>query len=101
MQTRLAFAVATEVDPNILVVDEILAVGDAGFQQKCFARIEKFRRAGKTIIFVTHDMIQIREHCDRTILLDEGSIIADGEPSEVTDYYRSLAVPELASPQGV
>jgi len=96
MHTRLAFAVATEVDPDILVVDEILAVGDASFQEKCFARIDKFREAGKTIIFVTHNMPQVTEHCDRAVLLDKGSIIADGEPAEVVAYYKSLTVPEMA-----
>ena len=97
MQTRLAFAVATEVDPNILVVDEILAVGDASFQQKCFARIDKFREAGKTILFVTHNMHQVTEHCDRAILLEKGSIIADGEPAEVVRFYGSLTLPEMTT----
>lgn len=96
MHTRLAFAVATEVDPDILILDEILAVGDAGFQQKCFARIESFRRAGKTILFVSHSMLQVTEYCDRTILLDKGSIIADGEPAEVVAFYNSLTSPETA-----
>jgi len=95
MHTRLAFAVATEVDPDILVVDEILAVGDASFQQKCFARIDKFREAQKTILFVSHAMPQITEHCDRAVLLDRGSILADGEPENVVDFYRSLSTPEL------
>ena len=95
MHTRLAFAVATEVDPDILVVDEILAVGDASFQQKCFARIDKFRKAKKTILFVSHAMPQITEHCDRAVLLDRGSILADGEPEDVVDFYRSLSTPEL------
>src|SRR3974390_1387104 len=85
MQTRLAFAVATEGEPAILTPDEILAVGDACFQQKCFARIDKFREAGKTILFVTHDMSQVTEHCDRAVLLDKGSIIADGQPDEVVN----------------
>src|SRR5271165_7038622 len=97
MQTRLAFAVATEVDPHILVVDEVLAVGDTGFQQKCFARIDKFREAGKTILFVTHNMPQVAEHCDRAVLLDKGSIIADGEPAEVVSFYKSLTLPEMAA----
>jgi len=97
MQTHLAFAVVTEVDPNILVVDEILAVGDASFQQKCFARIDKFREAGKTILFVTHNMSQVTEHCDRAILLEKGSIIADGEPAEVVRLYGSLTLPEMAA----
>jgi len=91
MYMRLAFAVATEVDPDILVVDEILAVGDAAFQQKCFERLKRFRESGKTILFVTHSMQQIIEYCDRAILLDNGSIVADGEPTEVVDlfYVRS------------
>lgn len=96
MHTRLAFAVATEVDPDILILDEILAVGDAGFQQKCFARIESFRRAGKTILFVSHSMQQVTDYCDRAVLLDKGSIIADGEPTEVVAFYKSLASPETA-----
>jgi ABC-type polysaccharide/polyol phosphate transport system ATPase subunit len=99
MHTRLAFAVATEVDPKILVVDEILAVGDASFQQKCFARINKFRKAGKTILFVSHDMGQVREHCDRVVLLDKGAIIADGKAVDVVSYYGSLTEPEMASAQ--
>jgi ABC-type polysaccharide/polyol phosphate transport system ATPase subunit len=99
MQTRLAFAVATEVDPEILVVDEILAVGDASFQQKCFARINYFRRAGKTILFVTHNMLQVTKHCDRAILLDRGTIIADGDPHEVVGLYGSLGTPEIEAPQ--
>ena len=99
MHTRLAFAVATEVDPDILLVDEILAVGDSAFQQKCFARIEKFRRAGKTILFVSHNMIQVTDHCDRALLLDKGSLIADGAPAEVVSFYKSLSMPELTAAQ--
>jgi len=94
MQTRLAFAVATEVDPDILVVDEILAVGDASFQQKCFARINKFRSKGKTILFVSHNMDQVTEYCDRVILLGRGMILADGDPDEVVGFYKSLSTPE-------
>ena len=102
MHTRLAFAVATEVDPKILVLDEILAVGDAGFQQKCFARIEKFRNAGKTILFVSHSMTHVNSYCDRAILLEKGSIIADGNPEEVVGLYQNLSTPRLApSPQPV
>jgi ABC-2 type transport system ATP-binding protein len=97
MQTRLAFAVATEVDPDILILDEILAVGDASFQQKCFARVDNFRRAGKTILFVSHSMPQVTEYCDRVVLLDKGSIIADGEPAEVANTYKSLTVHELTA----
>ena len=87
---RLAFAVAMEVDPQILILDEILGVGDFNFQQKCFARIQSFRNAGRTILFVSHDMCQILEKCDRAVLLDQGRIVADGEPEAVVDAYRAL-----------
>jgi lipopolysaccharide transport system ATP-binding protein len=89
MYMRLAFAVATEVDPDILVVDEILAVGDEPFQRKCFERIERFRRSGKTILFVTHSMQQVVDHCDRAIYLDGGKVVVDGMPERVVDLYFS------------
>ena len=97
MHTRLAFAVATEVDPQILILDEILAVGDSGFQQKCFARIEKFRNAGKTILFVSHSMALVTQYCDRAVLLDKGSVIADGNPTEVVGCYKNLTAPEMVT----
>jgi ABC-2 type transport system ATP-binding protein len=78
MYMRLAFSVATEVDPQILLIDEILAVGDAGFQAKCLDRIDRFRRAGKTILLVTHSLKQVADHCDRAILLEAGSVVFDG-----------------------
>ena len=90
MHMRLAFAVATEVDPDILIVDEILGVGDAPFQQKCFARIHGFRNAGKTILLVSHDLDKIVQHCDRALLLNQGAVIADGNPNEVVATYRNL-----------
>jgi ABC-type polysaccharide/polyol phosphate transport system ATPase subunit len=93
---RLAFAVATEVDPDILVVDEILAVGDEPFQRKCFERIENFRRSGKTIMFVTHSMQQVVDHCDRAIYLDGGKVVADGKPEDVVDLYFSANAIEHA-----
>lgn len=96
MQTRLAFAVATEVNPEILILDEVLAVGDIGFQQKCFERIRRFRRAGKTILLVSHAMPVVVEHCDRAVLMEKGSMIADGNPREVTELYRAMLTPELA-----
>lgn len=99
MHTRLAFAIATEVDPRVLIIDEILSVGDAGFQQKSFARIEKFRRAGKTILFVSHSMPQVITYCDRAVLLEEGSIIADGRPTEVAERYQSLTAARIAVAQ--
>jgi ABC-type polysaccharide/polyol phosphate transport system ATPase subunit len=98
MYTRLAFAVATEVNPDILVVDEILAVGDAAFQQKCFERLEAFRHSGKTILLVTHSLGQILEHCDRALYLDKGRVVADGDPAQVVELYttaNAVEQPEL------
>src|SRR5271157_451798 len=94
MYTRLAFSVATEIDPEILLIDEILAVGDAPFQEKCFERLRNFRKAGKTILFVSHAMNQVAAQCDRAILIDHGSIMADGHPDEVIEVYRSSVTPE-------
>lgn len=94
MYARLAFAVATEIDPDILLIDEILGVGDAAFAVKCSQRIRKFRESGKTIILVTHDMGTVVQMCDRVILLDRGVVQADGEPIEVTSFYKSLWTPE-------
>ena len=93
MYMRLAFSVATEVDPDVLLIDEILAVGDAGFQQKCFDRLRSFKRAGKTIVFVSHAMSQVEEHCDQVLLMDKGSIVATGMPHEVIEtYQQSMAL---------
>lgn len=89
MYMRLAFAVATEVNPDILVIDEILAVGDGAFQEKCFERLARFRSAGKTILFVTHSMAQITKFCDRAILLEHGRMLLEGPPEEVVDYYTA------------
>lgn len=87
MFLRLAFAVAVHVDPEILVVDEALAVGDAAFQGKCFARIGRLRAAGCTIVFVSHDMGAIIAHCDRAILLERGRMALAGSPKEAADRY--------------
>jgi ABC-type polysaccharide/polyol phosphate transport system ATPase subunit len=97
MYMRLAFAVAIEVDPEILVVDEILAVGDLGFQQKCFERLRRFRQAGKTMLLVTHAMAMVQEHCDRALLIDHGSLIVDGSPREAIATYSALFSPEVAA----
>jgi ABC-type polysaccharide/polyol phosphate transport system ATPase subunit len=88
MYMRLAFAVATEVDPDILAVDEILAVGDTAFRQKCFDRLQRFRAANKTILFVTHSMQQIAEYCDRAILLDKGQLLFDGTPQQAVELHN-------------
>jgi len=88
MYVRLAFAIAINVEPEILVVDEALAVGDELFRRKCYARIEEFREAGKTILFVTHDMPTVNELCARTIFLDKGELILEGPASFVTTQYE-------------
>ncbi len=95
MYMRLAFAVAIEVDPQILVVDEILGVGDLGFQEKCFERIRRFRASGKTILLVTHSMETVLQNCDRALLLDHGNLLADGPPEDTVALYRNLVTPEV------
>jgi lipopolysaccharide transport system ATP-binding protein len=92
MQVRLAFSVATAVRPEILIVDEALAVGDVLFQQKCFDRIREFCRAGTTLLFVSHSMGSVYSLCDRALLINEGRIAVDGEPKEAIDLYNALAV---------
>lgn len=92
MQMRLAFAVSSHVNPDILLLDEVLAVGDEAFQRKCLGRIFDFRRGGGTLIFVSHDPAAVERVCDRALLLDDGVVVADGPPDEVlTHYHRRLA----------
>lgn len=94
MYVRLAFSIAVSVDPDILIVDEALAVGDEGFQRKCLARIQAMRDAGTTILFVSHAMGMITQLCDRAILMDRGEILIDGEPKEVaSNYFRLIRAP--------
>ena len=90
MYMRLGFAIAVQVNPDILLMDEILAVGDLAFQQKCFNWIDEFRRRGKTTILVAHAMGAVRAHCQRVLLIDAGRLIADGPPDEVISLYESL-----------
>lgn len=90
MFVRLAFAVAINVDPDILIVDEALAVGDSRFQMKCFRKFEDFSNSGKTILFVTHDLQTVRQYCDYVYLLEEGKIIDQGEPNKVVNAYYEL-----------
>jgi teichoic acid transport system ATP-binding protein len=97
MYMRLAFSVAIEVDPQILVVDEILGVGDMGFQAKCFERIHNFRMSGKTILLVTHNMDNILRHCERAILMEKGKIMMDGPPEEVLELYKTLMLPDAVA----
>lgn len=91
MQVRLAFAVAISVDPDILVVDEALSVGDEAFQRKCFARLESLREKGVAILFVTHSAGTVLEICDRALLLDRGDPLASGTPRRVITLYHKLA----------
>lgn len=90
MYIRLAFAVAINVSPDILVVDEALSVGDEAFQRKCFARIEKIRNQGATILFVSHSAGTVLELCNRAIMLDGGELLAIGAPKEVVSRYQKL-----------
>jgi ABC-2 type transport system ATP-binding protein/lipopolysaccharide transport system ATP-binding protein len=98
MYIRLAFAVATEIDPDILVIDEILAVGDVGFQQKCFERLHHYRKQNKTILFVSHSPTQVLDLCDRVILIDKGEIAFDGDPARGVELYSAQAAAALPAP---
>jgi ABC-2 type transport system ATP-binding protein len=90
MMVRLAFSIAIQAHNNILLIDEVLAVGDASFQRKCFEVFKRIKQEGKTVIFVSHDMNAIREYCDRAILLEEGQIISQGHPDTVANDYLQL-----------
>jgi teichoic acid transport system ATP-binding protein len=95
MFARLAFAVAINIDPEILIVDEALSVGDVFFQSKCYKKFEEFKSLGKTIIFVSHDLGSITKYCDRVFLLNRGDFLAEGSPREVIDIYKKLLVNQL------
>jgi len=90
MQARLAFAVATAVRPDVLIVDEILSVGDSYFQHRSFDRIKKFKEQGTSIILVTHGLSDVRALCDHVILLDKGQILKQGQADEVIDFYNAF-----------
>lgn len=92
MFVRLAFAVAINIEPEILIVDEALSVGDVFFQAKCYKKFEEFKKMGKTIIFVSHDLSSISKYCDRVILLNQGLKIAEGEPQKMVDLYKKVMV---------
>jgi homopolymeric O-antigen transport system ATP-binding protein len=89
MHVRLAFSVATAVRPDILILDEALAVGDAYFQHKCAARIRSFKAQGTTLLFVSHDPAAVRSLCERALLFDHGLCVKDGPPDEVLEYYNA------------
>jgi len=91
MIVRLAFAVAIHVDPDILILDEVLAVGDQGFQAKCRDRIRQFRTAGKTLLFVSHAPDAVKELCDRALWLDHGRVVMEGAAARVLEAYKESA----------
>ena len=95
MFVRLAFAVAINIDPEILIVDEALSVGDVFFQNKCYRKFEEFKKQGKTILFVSHDLSSISKYCDRVVLLERGRKIGDGAPKEIIDMYKKVLVGQL------
>jgi len=96
MLVRLAFSVMIQVDAEILLIDEILAVGDAAFQQKCYEEFERLRRDGVTVLFVTHDMGAVQRFCDRALLLERGRVVDVGEPEAVANRYLELNFSEAA-----
>ena len=113
MFVRLAFAVAINIDPEILIVDEALSVGDVFFQAKCYRKFEEFKQMGKTILFVSHDLSSISKYCDRAILLNKGEKFSEGDPNEIIDLYKKVlvghenddedtaaAIPETVSEEG-
>jgi lipopolysaccharide transport system ATP-binding protein len=95
MHTRLAFAVAAHLEPDILIVDEVLAVGDAEFQKKCMGKMGEVARGGRTVLFVSHNMTAVEGLCDRAIWLDRGRPVADGRPSDIVSRYLSTAFDPL------
>ncbi|MDO4513501.1 MAG: ABC transporter ATP-binding protein [Lachnospiraceae bacterium] len=92
MFVRLAFAVAINIEPEILIVDEALSVGDVFFQAKCYHKFEEFKEQGKTILFVSHDLSSISKYCDRVVLLNQGNKLGEGSPKEMIDIYKRVLV---------
>lgn len=95
MFVRLAFALAINVEPEILIVDEALSVGDVFFQAKCYRRMEEIRKKGTTILMVTHDMGSIIKYCDRVVLLNRGEFVAQGEPGRMVDLYKKILAGQM------
>ncbi len=95
MFVRLAFAVAINIDPEILIVDEALSVGDAFFQAKCYKKFDDFKEAGKTVIFVSHDLSSISRYCDRVVLLNKGHKLSEGSPKDMINLYKKVMVGAL------
>jgi teichoic acid transport system ATP-binding protein len=100
MFVRLAFSVAINIDPEILIVDEALSVGDVFFQAKCYHKFEEFKQMGKTIIIVSHDLSSIAKYCDRVILLNKGIKLGEGQPKEMIDDFKRVLVGQYELPTG-
>lgn len=98
MFVRLAFAVAINIEPEILIVDEALSVGDVFFQAKCYHKFEEFKKMGKTIVFVSHDLSSISKYCDRVFLLNQGNLLGEGSPKEMIDAYKRVLVGQYEVP---
>lgn len=92
MFMRLAFAVAINIEPEILIVDEALSVGDVFFQAKCYHKFEEFKEMGKTVVFVSHDLSSVSKYCDRVVLLNQGVKLGEGSPKEMIDAYKQVLV---------
>src|SRR5918996_2727252 len=101
MQVRLAFSVMVQVDADILLIDEVLAVGDVSFQQKCFDVFNRLRDEGKTILFVTHDMSAVRRFCHRALLIDRGEVLKIGKPDDVAADYVDVSFDAAAPDEAV
>lgn len=97
MFVRLAFALAINVEPEILIVDEALSVGDVFFQSKCYRRMEEIRQKGTTILMVTHDMGSIIKYCDKVVLLNRGNFVAEGAPGHMVDLYKKILANQMDS----
>ena len=100
MFVRLAFAVAINIDPEILIVDEALSVADVFFQAKCYHKFEEFKKQGKTILFVSHDLSSISKYCDRAVLINQGVLIGEGTPKKMIDIYKQVLVGQYPLPTG-
>ncbi len=98
MFVRLAFAVAINIEPEILIVDEALSVGDVFFQAKCYHKFEEFKEMGKTIVFVSHDLSSISKYCDRVFLLNKGNLLGEGSAREMIDAYKRVLVGQYELP---
>ena len=99
MFVRLAFAVAINIEPEILIVDEALSVGDVFFQAKCFRKFEEFREMGKTLLMVSHDLSSISKYSDKVILLNQGTKVDEGEPKYIVDLYKRFLVHQEGDPE--